>query len=416
MRLSKRMTMVLALLLSVIGADVCAQEVADSVWVDSVEVDSVALAEEFKSDYDSEEDKARKDSLIQARYVIVSMNGKYGIYDREKNDSVTAVDMDYIEYSHYFQPEDGMCFCYFYYEKELQCGKIGINMNDNTKMEAFADNPRLVGKVEDFTAIDSLISVRSYDVLSECMAAIDGVQGQVAVIDARTADVLAWGALENVEGDIVYAPLLKRLCSSETYMPFVAADCLAQSNTSLEDSVDTEQGILVLNDSVRIRDHNWRRGGYGMLTYRQALLNKSRIGMYHAMMTQPDGMDYWKYATDQTKNTNALELATVFNNIFHLDSVNVSAERRGNIRAIAIGMFKEGGIQHKRAPKDVELAGVYNVADDGTEQTFTFVGCFPADKPKYAVSMVVLRKHKLPASPAMVSDKVNELIEWLNKK
>lgn len=416
MRLSKRMTMVLALLLSVIGADVCAQEVADSVWVDSVEVDSAALAEEFKSDYDSEEDKARKDSLIQARYVIVSMNGKYGIYDREKNDSVTAVDMDYIEYSHYFQPEDGMCFCYFYYEKELQCGKIGINMNDNTKMEAFADNPRLVGKVEDFPAIDSLISARSYDVLSECMAAIDGIQGQVAIIDARTSDVLTWGALENVEGDIVYAPLLKRLCSSETYMPFVAADCLAQSNTSLEDSVDTGQGILVLNDSVRIRDHNWRRGGYGMLTYRQALLNKSRIGMYHAMMTLPDGMDYWKYATDQTKNTNALELATVFNNIFHLDSVNVSAERRGNIRAIAIGMFKEGGIQHKRAPKDVELAGVYNVADDGTEQTFTFVGCFPADKPKYAVSMVVLRKHKLPASPAMVSDKVNELIEWLNKK
>ena len=50
MRLGKRMTMVLALLLSVIGADVCAQEVVDSVWVDSVEVDSVALAEEFKSD------------------------------------------------------------------------------------------------------------------------------------------------------------------------------------------------------------------------------------------------------------------------------------------------------------------------------------------------------------------------------
>lgn len=114
MRLSKRMTMVWALLLSVIGADVCAQEVADSVWVDSVEVDSDALDEEFKSDYDTEEDRARMDSCIQARYVIVSKNRKYGIYDREKNDSVTAVDMDNIEYSHYFQPEDGMCFCYFY--------------------------------------------------------------------------------------------------------------------------------------------------------------------------------------------------------------------------------------------------------------------------------------------------------------
>ena len=34
MRQSKRMTMVLALLLSVIGADVFAQKGADSVWVD----------------------------------------------------------------------------------------------------------------------------------------------------------------------------------------------------------------------------------------------------------------------------------------------------------------------------------------------------------------------------------------------
>lgn len=85
------------------------------------------------------------------------------------------------------------------------------------------------------------------------------------------------------------------------------------------------------------------------------------------------------------------------------------------IQTIAIGMFKKGGIQHSHAPKKVKLAGVYNVADDGTEQTFAFVGCFPAGKPKYAVSMVVLRKLKLPASPAIVSDKVNELIEWLNK-
>ena len=119
-------------------------------------------------------------------------------------------------------------------------------MNDNTKMEAFADNPRLVGKVEDFPAIDSLISARSYDVLSECMAAIDGIQGQVSVIDVRTGDVLTWGALENVEGDIVYAPLLKKgfavrkhICLS--WLPTASPS----QKTSLEDSVDTGQGIFL---------------------------------------------------------------------------------------------------------------------------------------------------------------------------
>lgn len=388
------------------------QESIDSVSFDSVVVDSVAPGQEIIPNGDKE----RMDSYLKARYTIVSENGKFGIYDREKNDSVTAVDMDYIRYSHYSQPEEGLCFCYFYYEKGLQYGNISINVNDNTKVDMMADYPILVGNEEDYPLADSLISEKSYDVLCDCMVDIDGIYGQIAVIDAKTSDVLAWGALKNVGGDIAYVPLLKKVCSSETYMPFVAADCLAQSNTSLEDSVDTGQGVLELNDSVRIRDHNWRRGGYGRLTYRQALLGKSRIGMYHAMMTLPDGMDYWRYATDQTKNTNAKEMAKVFNNIFHLDSVNVAMESRNNIREIAIGMFKEGGIQHIHAPKGVELAGVYNVADDGNEQTYTFVGCFPADNPKYAISIVVMRTHKLPVSTAMVADKVNELIEWLNNK
>ena len=416
MRLSKRMTMVLALLLSVIGADVCAQEVADSVWVDSVEVDSVALAEEFKSDYDSEVVKARKDSCLQARYVIVSMNGKYGIYDREKNDSVTAVDMDYIEYSHYFQPEDGLSFCYFYYEKGVEYGKLGVNMADNSTVKMSGVNPRLVAMEDDFPTLDSLVSARCRDVLAECMKDIDGMQGQIAVVDAQTQRLLSWCTLERAADDVSPAPLLKKFCSAELMMPFLAAMSLARSGTSMADSVDTGQGILELNDSVRIRDHNWRRGGYGMLTFRQALLNKSRIGMYRAMMTLPDGEDFWKFATDQTKNTNAMELAQAFNALYHIPSDDMPALCREYIRAIAVGMFKKGGIQHRRAPKKVKLAGVYNVADDGTEQTFAFVGCFPARKPKYAVSMVVLRKHKLPASPAMVSDKVNALIEFLNKK
>ena len=91
----------------------------------------------------------------------------------------------------------------------------------------------------------------------------------------------------------------------------------------------------------------------------------SRIGMYHAMMPPPDDMNYCRYVTDQTKSTNAMEQDTVLNNIFHVDSVNVAVERRINIREIAIGMFKEEGIQHKHAPKYVELAGVYNLADVG---------------------------------------------------
>lgn len=122
--------------------------------------------------------------------------------------------------------------------------------------------------------------------------------------------------------------------------------------------------------------------------------------MYHAMMTVSNGMDHWNFATDRTKNTNAMELTATFYGIYHPDNMVLSApdsaEASRNakdidetklryIHEIVVCMFKEGGIQHKRAPKDVELAGVYNLVDDGKKQTFTFIGCFPADKPKFAI-------------------------------
>ncbi len=98
----------------------------------------------------------------------------------------------------------------------------------------------------------------------------DGIYGQIAVIDAATSEVLAWASLEkqlddNCEGcgDIIYVPFKKNVCSTDIFIPFIAAECLEKSNTSLEKMVDTGCGILEVNDSLKIRDHNWRRGGYG---------------------------------------------------------------------------------------------------------------------------------------------------------
>ena len=70
---------------------------------------------------------------------------------------------------------------------------------------------------------------------------------------------------------------------------------------------------------------------------------------------------------------------------------------------------------------DVKQAGRYNVLQiDNNNRCFdefTFVGCFPADNPKYSIGMVVIRPHKLPATAGMLSKEVNQLIEWLmNRK
>ena len=65
----------------------------------------------------------------------------------------------------------------------------------------------------------------------------------------------------------------------------------------------------------------------------------------------------------------------------------------------------------------VKQAGRYNVLQIDYNKKcfdeFTFVGCFPADNPKYSIGMVVIRPHKLPATAGMLSKEVNQLIEWL---
>lgn len=159
------------------------------------------------------------------------------------------------------------------------------------------------------------------------MLETDGMYGQIAVIDATTSEVLAWASLEKLLdddcgwcGDMVYVPLKKQVCSTDIFVPFIAAKCLEKSNTSLGKMVDTECGILEVNDSLKIRDHNWRRGGYGKVTFEKALLMKSRIGMYKAFMTIPNGADLWEQAYDTIQKSNSIELAISFNQMYHQKS------------------------------------------------------------------------------------------------
>ena len=67
--------------------------------------------------------------------------------------------------------------------------------------------------------------------------------------------------------------------------------------------------------------------------------------------------------------------------------------------------------------RGVKQAGRYNILQHDNNKRcfdeFTFVGCFPADNPKYTISMLVIRPHKLPATIGMLSKEVNQLIEWL---
>ena len=85
----------------------------------------------------------------------------------------------------------------------------------------------------------------------------------------------------------------------------------------------------------------------------------------------------------------------------------IETTKTNNAIELALSFNQRGGKQ----------AGRYNVLQiDNNKRCFdefTFVGCFPADNPKYTISMLVIRPHKLPATIGMLSKEVNQLIEWL---
>lgn len=94
---------------------------------------------------------------------------------------------------------------------------------------------------------------------------------------------------------------------------------------------------------------------------------------------------------DTERSSNAIELAMSFNQMCHqrlpLDFINKNAFGKYNTL-----LYNDGKC---------------------TLDEFTFVGCLPANNPKYTVSMVVIRPHKLPIHDGLLTKEVNVLAEWL---
>lgn len=122
-------------------------------------------------------------------------------------------------------------------------------------------------------AVDSL--------LNEKLAEINGTQGQVIVIKVQTGEILTMVGLErNFEGkfqpcnNFVFQQELGSLMKTASLLV-----ALETGETKLDDVVDTGNGVWQIDDDKIMKDHNWRRGGYGEVTLDRALEVSSNIGI-----------------------------------------------------------------------------------------------------------------------------------------
>lgn len=147
----------------------------------------------------------------------------------------------------------------------------------------------------------------------------------------------------------------------------------------------------------------------------------------------------WKKMTSDEKQTNAMELAAVFNSLYQkniitfptlqADSVTeatidrIKPLGRKYLQEVLIGLNKGDGIQASYAPKKVELAGIYGNyqgkdIENGEHKLaeMSFVGLFPAKKPRYALALFINRPNEpIHDSKDLADGIVNDLVEWLTK-
>ena len=224
------------------------------------------------------------------------------------------------------------------------------------------------------TKVDSILQLK--------MSEINAISGQTIVMDMEGNIKAMVGNGQKQVSSLMHTVSLHK--------------ALETGKVHLSDTVDTEEGIAIINGDT-IKDHNWHRGGYGKITLKQGLACESKIAVAKAL--QIAGVE----AVDSL--VTPLEMLKLFNGIIKNDSLK-SAFRY----SITDGLGKPA------SSDKVEVAGFSGrriISEE--EYAVEFIGYFPADEPKYSI-IVSMNKIGLPASGGLMAGSVfREIVECIIK-
>ena len=354
--------------------------------------------------------------------------------------------------------DDGSQATVFYGYKGHREGIVSVAPSGDVLAITLPDKEQMY-TLDSCRTIDKKITKLSRKLLQKDMKECGGHYGQALVMESQTGNIKAWVALEDEyhNGHITDALLLKHQLCSDPMKPLMATIGLVDSHTSWNDSVDTKCGIDSVGD-MRIKDHNWHRGGYGKVSFLDGFKWHSNIAMVRAMeLRKPASLrhEWWRVA-DCPREMDALEIAQIYNiaalngktiieTSVNTDSIKVYTPETGStLDQEIIKMFREylyatlndGGIGSRWTSKKVHISGDYVVQrncrptlyDDNADQmeqyyseeglvTYNqviFTGYFPSDYPKYTIC-VSMDKTGMPIAGKLICNTVNKLAEYLNK-
>ena len=148
------------------------------------------------------------------------------------------------------------------------------------------------------STIDTTLQTKVDSILQNKMSEIDAISGQAIVMDMEGNIKAMVGNGQKQVSSLMHTVSLHK--------------ALETGKVHLSDTIDTEEGIAIINGDT-IKDHNWHRGGYGKITLKQGLACNSSIAV--AKATQMAGVE----AVDSLATP--LEMLKLFNGIIKNDSL-----------------------------------------------------------------------------------------------
>lgn len=283
-------------------------------------------------------------------------------------------------------------------------------------------------------------------ILEKHLVEYGAMDGVAIIMEAESGKIRAMVGLE-AKDDSAYARADSLAASKHSSALMRTVSVLAALNTGKvkpDDMFDSGVGIFVYGNDT-IYDHNWRKGGYGELTLRQALAYSSDIAITRAVDEAfPDKKDFlasvrkmsfghsleveglkvdsclqdsempWCYYAMGFQKITPLQMLAFYNAIANKDSI-ASLSSIADIRGMLEGVVSKG--LAKRAMSDkVKVAGMNGtIRNEDNTLTADFCGYFPVDKPKYTILVSVHRKELPAAGGRMAGTIFREIAEFIDR-
>lgn len=269
-------------------------------------------------------------------------------------------------------------------------------------------------KTEQVSTIDSDLQAKVTSIMESKLKEFNAQSGQVIVMDVQTEQVKA-----------SYGKDFTTPYRSELVCPATLLAALKTGKVHLGDTIDTGNGVCIVGNDT-LFDNNWRKGGYGKMTVRQAFAYNSVVGNYKMAAKAFDGNmeEYLSKVRKIYSMTGDTTSLIVFANhgewamitpMLSLALVNEIAANTGNDSLKSAMRYAiTNGLGMKANTDKTEVAGISGTTrqEDGSYMA-EFCGYFPFKSPKYSI-IVAIHKKDIPASGgAMAGSVFKEIAEYL---